>query len=102
MQLSTILKALDHNLIEDVALYDVREKTALFDTVLIATIRSYPQMEACVRYLEEVTAIRGAEMGRDWTLIDLGDVIIHLFAPNDRERYGLDQILASYIMKKQD
>jgi ribosomal silencing factor RsfS len=64
LQLSTILKALDHNLIEDVALYDVREKTALFDTVLIATIRSYPQMEACVRYLEEVTAIRGLKWAR--------------------------------------
>lgn len=102
MQLTTILKALDHNLIEDIALYDVREKTALFDTVLIATVGSYSQMEACVRYLEEVVALRGAEMGRDWTLIDLGDTIIHLFAPNDRERFGLDQILASYRMKKQD
>jgi ribosome-associated protein len=27
-----------------------------------------------------------------WLLIDLGDIIVHLFSPDQREYYGLEQL----------
>ena len=102
MRIKDILKTLDHNLFDEVATYDVRTKTSLFDSVIIATASSFTQMEAAVHYLEDVYPIRGVELGHDWTLIDLGDVIIHLFAPTEREKYGLDQILSTYSIRKQN
>ncbi|MDD4212108.1 MAG: ribosome silencing factor [Bacilli bacterium] len=102
MKIENILKTLDHNLFYDVAIYDVREKTPLYDSVIIATSPSFPQMEAAIHYLEKEYTLRGVESGRDWTLIDLGDVIIHLFAPQERDKYALDQILSTYIIRKQN
>lgn len=102
MRVNQILKTLDHNLFYDVAIYDVREKTPFYDSVIIATAASLSQMEAAVRYLEKDYSLRGVELAAEWTLIDMGDVVIHLFSPQDRNKYDLDQILSAYFTMKRD
>ncbi len=100
MDVNQILKTLDHNLFHDVAVYDVREKTPFYDSVIIATAPSLTQMEAAIRYLEKDYLIKGIELASEWTLIDLGAVVIHLFSPQDRGKYDLDQILSAYLTMK--
>ena len=35
--------------------------------------------------------MEGSEEGR-WALIDYGDFVVHIFSPNDRSYYALDEI----------
>jgi hypothetical protein len=46
-------------------------------------------------YLKDDFEIRGYEFADSWTLIDLDDVIVHVFKEEERERYGLDRLYAS-------
>ena len=52
-------------------------------------------MEACVSYLRDDFDLKGAEIGEGWTLIDLGDIIVHVFTNDDREKYGLDKLYSA-------
>lgn len=90
-----VLSALDHNLIKDVKVYDARATSPYFDYIIVATTLSNRQMQACLNYLKDDFEIRGAEVGEAWSLIDLNDVIVHIFKEEERERYGIDRLYAS-------
>ena len=95
-----VLSALDHNLIKDVKVYDVRNSSPYFEYIIVATTASSRQMQACVNYLKDDFDIRGAEIGDAWSLIDLNDIIVHIFKEEERERYGIDRLYASYPVVK--
>jgi ribosome-associated protein len=43
------------------------------------------------KYGEAKLGIEGSEEGR-WTLIDYGDFVVHVFSPEDRAYYALEDI----------
>lgn len=84
---------------EDVVALDVREVSSFADVFVIATGRSDRQVraladavaEAMVAAGERPLGIEGAGEGR-WVLMDLGDVIVHLFHPEARAFYDLERL----------
>ncbi len=94
-----ILTVLDENKAEEVVLIDLRGKTAIADHMVIASGRSSRQVAAMAEKLSDTlkqdyrvaTKIEGKGTG-DWTLIDAGDVIVHLFRPEVREFYQLEKL----------
>ena len=94
-KLDNVLESINKNLVKDVVIYDMTSRHPLYDYVIISTTSSYRQMEACVSYLKDDFAIKGAEISEGWTLIDLGDIIVHVFTNDDREKYGLDKLYSS-------
>lgn len=91
-KVKAILRAIDHNLVKDVKVYDLRNTTPLYDYVVIATALSPRQMEAAANYIKTGFDLRGIEMGEQWTLADAKDVIVHLFTEEEREKYSLDKL----------
>ncbi|HHU56561.1 MAG TPA: ribosome silencing factor [Acholeplasmataceae bacterium] len=83
----------DHNLVKDIKVYDARQNTPYYDFVIIATSPSLRQMKAAANYLKMEFAPRMIEDGDFWVLIDLNDIIIHIFLEEQREYYGLDKLL---------
>lgn len=87
---------------EDVELLDVSAVTAMCDTFVLATGRTDRQVRAIVDEIEaRVRADAGrsplAVEGRDtnrWVLIDYGDVVVHVFQPDERRFYRLDRLYA--------
>ena len=69
------------------------------DFMVIATGRSQRQVAAMAEHLrvklkeQGVTdvGVEGAQAG-DWVLIDVGDVIVHLFRPEVRSFYNLEKM----------
>ena len=69
------------------------------DFMVIATGRSQRQVAAMAEHLrvklkeQGVTdvGVEGAQAG-DWVLIDVGDVIVHLFLPEVRSFYNLEKM----------
>ena len=59
-------------------------------------------MQASVSYLRDDFEIKGIELGEEWTLIDLGDVIVNIFKEEDRAKFGLDRLYAHLPIYKYD
>ena len=84
---------------EDIVALDVRELTSFADTFIIATgtsdrhTRSIADSitEAMARRGEEPLGTEGLEEGR-WVLIDLDDVIVHVFQEEVRRKYDLERL----------
>lgn len=90
----------DENRGRDVVVLDMRELTAVFDYFVIASGTSRRQLHAMSEEidhaLEEGLGDRrmGIEGYREshWILLDYGDVVIHLFEPETRSYYALEQL----------
>jgi ribosome silencing factor RsfS/YbeB/iojap len=94
-KLDNVLECINRNLVHNVVIYDLKDRNPLYDYVIISTANSNRQMEACVSYLRQDFDIKGAELAEGWTLIDLGDIIVHVFSNDDREKYGLDKLYSA-------
>jgi ribosome-associated protein len=90
--------ALDRKALDVVAL-DVRELTSYADTFVLATGTSDRHTRAIADAVREAwlaggdrpLGIEGYDEGR-WVLIDLGDVIVHVFLAEVREAYSLERL----------
>ncbi len=91
-KLKKLLQLTDHNLITDIKIFDTTKYSPFFDAVVITTALSSRQMEAAVSYITDECEVKGLEKGDFWILIDLYDVIFHLFLEEARKEYGLDRL----------
>ncbi|MFH1087857.1 MAG: ribosome silencing factor [Chloroflexota bacterium] len=82
----------------DVALLDVREACTYTDYVVICGGESERQIESIEQEIhntlkqEGIAPPRTEGEGSGWVLMDLGEVIIHIFAPAERSYYQLDKL----------
>ncbi|MGH6691547.1 MAG: ribosome silencing factor, partial [Gammaproteobacteria bacterium] len=72
----------------DVAVFDVRKMTSLFDRIIIATADSTRQSKALSNHLREKMKALGAsvhgvegETAGEWILVDLGSTVVHIMLP---------------------
>ena len=90
--------ALDKKALELVAL-DVHVVTTVADTFIIVTGTSDRHARAIADSIidrvraqgEKPLGVEGYQEAR-WVLIDLGDVIVHVFQPEARETYDLERL----------
>jgi len=90
--------ALDRKALDVVAL-DVSELTSYADTFIITTATSDRHARAIADAIREAETassskplgVEGYEEAR-WVLIDLGDVIVHVFLEEVREAYDLERL----------
>lgn len=100
-QLARHLAAIaDSKKAEDVVVLDMRELVAYTDFLAICTARSDRQARAIVdevrlRVKRESGLLPGGVDGGDdagWTILDYLDCVLHVFTPEARERYGLEDL----------
>jgi len=84
----------------DIVVLDMRELTSVFDFFIIASGTSRRQLHAMSEEIDHALedrlgdhrlGIEGYEQSR-WILLDYGDVVVHLFEPEMREYYALEQL----------
>ncbi len=98
-KLKLIKKLLEDKKAEDIVVLDVSKLTNIADFFVIASANSSVHAKALAEHLVEemekrgytVDHVEGTEFG-NWILIDLLDVIVHIFTPEWRERYGIEWI----------
>ena len=93
--------ALDDIKARDIAVFDVRKLTNLYDTLIIATAESNRQVKALARHVRDRLAAAGAtiigvegEETAEWVLVDAGDIVVHLMQPAVRAHYNLEELWA--------
>ncbi len=85
---------------EDVVLIPITERSSLADYFILATINSTPQGRSMSEHLIEKMQEKyqrkpirteGLDTVR-WILLDYGDVVVHLFHPEERAYYSLEKL----------
>jgi ribosome-associated protein len=92
-------RALDEKKAVDLLVLDVSEQSSITDYLVLATGSSEPHLRALRVELEKVidaskTRIVGMEVAQDsgWIVVDAFDVMVHLFAPDTRTKYRLENL----------
>lgn len=94
-----ILSRLDDDKAQDIVLIDLKGKSPMADTMIVASGRSHRHVGALADHLQRTMKELG--LGRvkveglphcDWVLLDAGDVIVHLFRPEVRTFYNIEKI----------
>ena len=84
----------------NIAVLDLRELTTLFDYFVLASGTSRRQLHAMSEEIDHALeegmgdrrlGIEGDDESR-WILLDYGDVVVHLFDPETRAYYGLEDL----------
>jgi ribosome-associated protein len=100
-QLARHLAAIaDSKKAEEVVVLDMRELVAYTDFLAICSARSERQARAIVdevrlRVKREAGLLPGGVDGggeAGWTILDYLDCVLHVFTPEARERYGLEDL----------
>lgn len=94
-----ILARLDDDKAQDVVHIDLRGKSPMADSMIVASGRSHRHVGAIADHLLRALKETGYGKARveglphcDWVLIDAGDVIVHLFRPEVRTFYNIEKI----------
>ncbi len=83
----------------DIVLLDIRGVSVIADYFVICTAANARQIRAVASAVDEKLSEHGlsafhregiAETG--WVLLDYGDVIVHVFGPNERNYYRLERL----------
>lgn len=87
---------------EDFTALDVAGRTILADTFAVVSGRSKVQTRAIADAVAEAVRENGYAISRiegyadgTWILLDLGNVIVHVFTPEQREFYNLERLWGS-------
>lgn len=92
-------RALEEKKAEDLRVLDVSDQSSITDYLVLATGTSDPHLRALRVELEKVidatsNRIVGMETSQEsgWIVIDLFDVMVHIFTPANRAKYGLENL----------
>lgn len=93
-----LTEALDDKKAQDVLVIDVRGRCDFADRFIIASGRSDRQLKALANSVSEVAhrhqltaKIEGLD-AMEWLIVDLGDIVVHLFIPDARESFQLERL----------
>lgn len=97
-RIERIVTALSDKKAEDIQVFDMSDKDYFVNTVIIATTMGERHGLSLLDHLK--TELKGAgetflnvDADDNWTVIDMGDMLIHLMTPQYRQKYNLELFL---------
>jgi ribosome-associated protein len=97
--LAHVLEWLDEAKAEKVVTIEIRNKSSLGDYMVIASGRSDRHVGAVAEQIQRKLKEGGHGKARiegqascDWVIVDIGDIIVHVFRPEVREFYNLEKM----------
>ena len=103
---SLSVKVLDDLKLENICVYELKNRSPFFDYFICATASSDRQANAVFEHLKEEFAKNGIDIknieGKNstWVLVDLGSVIVNVFNKESREYYDLDTLYFDLLKEK--
>ena len=103
-RIKKIVNVLDSHKAEDIEVFDLTDKGYITNQVIIATALNTRHSIALLSHLKdelkpEEEFVRTEEDG-DWTIVDLGDILIHIMTQSHRDTYSLEQFLSTFPLDK--
>ncbi len=101
-RIKRIIDILDSKKAENIESYTLTGKGYITDRVIVATALNSKHAIALLSHLKDDLKPLGEEFVRteedngDWTIVDLGDILIHIMTSEYREKYTLDDFLDGF------
>ena len=99
--LDLTVKTLSDKLAKDIVTVDMRAVSPYTDAFVIATAANVRQANALADYVQDAAEKQGYEVksregtsGSTWVLLDLGEVVVHIFTDETRKQYRLEELWA--------
>lgn len=97
--LNTAVEAVDNKKANNIVALDMRKVSLMADYFVIADAASTRQVQAIATEVKDkiqeaggsVRCMEGFQAG-EWVLMDLGDVIVHIFSTEGRDFYNLERL----------
>ncbi|GAB1468877.1 ribosome silencing factor [Candidatus Cloacimonadota bacterium] len=101
VKLQAIINWLTDKKAENIRIYDVQNKTDYTDIIVVCEGSADVHNKAIANHLIDmakeqhlnVLSKEGIDYGQ-WILIDIGDMIVHIFLPQTREYYKIDDFFS--------
>lgn len=94
-----LVAALEDKKGEDILLIDIKEIASFTDYFVLCTGTSDRMLDALADAVQKTTRGKRRRKGRiegeardGWLVVDFGDVVVHLFSPDQREYYRLEEL----------
>ena len=94
-----VAKAADEKKALNTVILDIRDLSLIADYFVICSGNSETQVQAIAREIKEKVIEAGMEIkGMEgvsharWVLLDLGDVVVHVFHKEERDFYNLERL----------
>jgi len=99
-----IKELLEEKKAESVEIIDVSNSDYFVDGVVLATVFAGKHAFSLAEYLRENLKPLGerflhVDSSDDWTIIDLGDILIHLMSDEYRKKYRMEDFLNNFKRK---
>lgn len=98
-KLEIAVKAIDSKKANNIIAMDMHKVSLMADYFVIADATSNRQVQAIVTEVKDKIQEAGGDIKliegfqtADWVLIDLGDVIVHVFSTEQRDFYNLERL----------
>ncbi len=93
------MEALEDKKGEDILLIDIKEVATFTDYFVICTGTSGRMLDALAKGVQEAMREKHKRKGRieggstdGWVVVDYGEVVVHLFSPDQRDYYQLEEL----------
>jgi ribosome-associated protein len=94
-----VVTSLDDDKAFDIEVIELEDQIGLADYIVVASGTSSTQTVRMAEKLQERLSARGYKNIRieganqgDWVVLDVGDIIVHLFRPEVREFYNIEKM----------
>ncbi len=105
-RIEKISHILDINKAEAIEVFDLKERDYFVDYVIIASSLGERHTEALLDHLKKglkpEEEFLGVEISGEWVVIDLGDILIHVMTPEQRNKYDLETFLGDIMQEREN
>jgi len=105
-KVKVIANLLEDKHAQDIEIYEVGALHPMFDTVIVASVDVKRNLDTIVNEFkkqekEGLIEVRNFDTASpEWVLIDLNDVLVHIFIKDARVFYDVEGILQGYVNKQ--
>jgi len=97
-RIEKIVSVLDSKKAENIQVFDMRDRDYFVNGVVIATTMGERHGISLLEYLKDELKKDGEsflniDQSDEWTILDMGDLLIHLMTPSYRAKYNLEEFL---------
>lgn len=91
---------------KDILVYDTKERSPFYDTMILASVDSERQATAAISYIKDSCSQNGFDvrsiegMNSPWVLIDCYNAIVSIFTKEERNHFAIEKIYMDVPCKK--
>ncbi|TVP94803.1 MAG: ribosome silencing factor [Acholeplasmatales bacterium] len=98
-KIHVVIEALEDLKLQDILIYDMRERSPFFEYFILSTATNVRQLQAAVKHLKdhlsaaslEQPVIEGAQSNA-WVLMDAKDIVVNIFTKEERLYYNIEKM----------